>query len=101
MKEAAEQGDAEAQYRLGLAHAEGKGAPQDHRAAAKWYRLAAEQGHAGAQFQLGGSYVFGKGVPQDYSEAVKWYRLAAERRAAQQEATRRWQAIEVKQTPAP
>lgn len=50
----------------------------DHKEAAKWYRLAAEQGHAGAQFMLAGMYDHGRGVPQDHKEAAKWLRLAAE-----------------------
>ena len=43
---AAERGDAKAQLDLGVMHCNGEGVPQDHRGAAKWYRLAAEQGHA-------------------------------------------------------
>ena len=75
---AADRGDAEAQHRLGDRHYSGLGAPQDYRAALKWYRLAAEQGHAAAQRNLGGMYAQGEGVPQDYREAAKWYRAAAE-----------------------
>ena len=75
---AAAQGDAEAQRRLGDSYYSGLGAPQDYRAALKWYHLAAEQGHAAAQSNLGGMYAQGEGVPQDYREAAKWYRAAAE-----------------------
>jgi len=74
----AEQGDASAQFNLGLMYAEGQGVPQDHAEAVKWYRRAAEQGHAGAQNNLGGMYAEGKGVLQDHAEAVKWFRRAAE-----------------------
>ena len=41
---AAEQGDADAQYNLGLMYDNGNGVPQDYKEAVKWYRLAAEQG---------------------------------------------------------
>ena len=75
---AAEQGNARAQYNLGLMHDNGKGVPQDDGEAVKWYRLAAEQGYAPAQLNLGVMYSKGEGVPQDYAEAVKWHRLAAE-----------------------
>jgi len=75
---AAEQGDATAQFYLGVMYDNGEGVPQDYAEAVKWYRLAAEQGYASAQFNLGLMYGLGQGVPQDYAEAVKWYRLAAE-----------------------
>lgn len=74
----AEQGNAVAQFGLGLMYAHGLGVPQDHREAVKWYRLAADQGDAGAQFGLGWMYAEGLGVSQDNREAAKWYRRAAE-----------------------
>ena len=77
-KQLAEQGYAKAQFNLGLIYDIGKGIPQDHKAAVKWFRLAAEQGNARAQHNLGVACNIGKGVPQDYKAAVKWFRLAAE-----------------------
>jgi uncharacterized protein len=77
-KPLAEQGDAVAQYNLGLLYGNGWGVPKNNKTAVKWYRLAAEQGNARAQTNLGGMYDKGRGVPQDYKTAVKWYRLAAE-----------------------
>ena len=56
----------------------GRGVPQDHKAAFKWYTLSAEQGYAKAQFNVGIMYDNGQGVPQDYKTAVKWYILSAE-----------------------
>ena len=53
VKEAAEQGDAEAQHGLGAMHAEGRGMPQDDGEAVQSFRKAAEQGNAMAQFSLG------------------------------------------------
>ena len=50
----AERGDAEAQSRLGVMYAAGRGVPQDYDAAVKWYRLAAEQGNAKPPHNLGG-----------------------------------------------
>ncbi len=75
---AAQNGDAEAQYRLGLAYQFAKGKPQNYSEAARWYRRAAEQGHAAAQNNLGFCYHNGWGVPQDYSQAAYWYRLSAQ-----------------------
>ncbi len=74
----AEQGDALAQYNLGLMYRNGNGVIQDYAEAVKWFRLAAEQGFAKAQYNLGLMYQNGNGVVQDYAEAVRWYRLAAE-----------------------
>ena len=48
----AEQGDADAQYNLGLMYDQGWGVSQDYRTAVKWYTLAAEQGDAYAQTNL-------------------------------------------------
>ena len=78
VRQAAEQGDATAQFNLGVMYAKGEGVPQDDAAAVRWYRLAAEQGHASAQGTLGAMYAIGRGVPQDDVEAGLWYRLAAE-----------------------
>ena len=77
-KLAAEQGDVEAQYNLGLTYANGEGVPQDLEAALKWWKLAAEQGSADAQSDLGVMDQSGIGVPQDYKEALKWNKLAGE-----------------------
>ena len=78
VRQAAEQGDATAQFNLGNMYASGRGVLEDDAEAVRWYRLAAEQGHADAQFNLGVKYDFGEGVPLDDAEAVKWYRLAAD-----------------------
>jgi hypothetical protein len=49
----AEQGVAQAQYKLGWMYSNGLGVPQDYKEAVKWYRLSAEQGVAQAQYNLG------------------------------------------------
>jgi hypothetical protein len=74
----AEQGDAEAQFALGLKYGNSQGASQDFGQAAHWYRKAAEQNHSLAQFNLGVMLAKGQGVPQDDAEAVIWIRRAAE-----------------------
>ena len=77
----AEQGNADAQTRLGDAYSNGRGVPQDYVEAVSWYRQAAEQGGAGAQYILGLMYRDGRqGVPQDAVEAASWWRKAAEQR---------------------
>lgn len=79
---AAEQGDSDAQYNLGLMYKSGKGVRQDEKVAFKWYKKAAEQGVASAQYILGLMYHKGAGVRQDERVAVKWYKKAAEQKHA-------------------
>ena len=73
----AEQGDAAAQFDLGIRYSLGLGVPENDAEAIRWYRLAAAQGHAEAQNNLGVMYDAGRGIPQDYAEAVRWYQRAA------------------------
>ena len=75
---AADQGNANAQYNLGLMYYNGYGLTKDYVEAVKWYRKAADQGNAKAQHNLGYMYYNGIGVKKDYVEAAKWYRKAAE-----------------------
>jgi TPR repeat protein len=87
----AENGDAAAQFKLGLYYSQGQGVPQDYVEAVKWYRKAAEQGDAGAQSMLGmifyfGDDIAGNSVGKDYSEALKWIRKAADQGDASGEA---------------
>ena len=53
---AAEQGDATAQFNLGVMYDNGEGVPKDAAEAVRWFRLAAEQGYAAAQLNLGVMY---------------------------------------------
>jgi TPR repeat protein len=79
-KALAEQGDAEAQYNLGMMYYEGEGVPEDYAAAVKWYRLAADQGHTSAQSNLGMMYYIGdldRGVLEDFVQAYAWWNIAA------------------------
>jgi len=77
-KPLAEQGNAPAQFNLGLIYAKGQGVTRNYKTALKWFRLAAEQGLAGAQFNLGLMYEKGRGVPQNDKTAAKWWKLSAE-----------------------
>ena len=63
LRRAADQGNADAQFNLGVMYAEGRGVPRDDAEAARWYRCAADQGEAAAQFNLGLMYAKGEGVP--------------------------------------
>ena len=82
-KARADDGDAEAQFSLGLKFAEGDGEEQDYVQAAMWYRKAADQNHSTAQFNLGIMYAKGQGVAVNDGDALMWIRRAAERGEAE------------------
>jgi hypothetical protein len=54
IRQAATQGDSEAQYTLGLMYLKGEGVKKNARLAKKWFRQAAALGHAYAQQNLEG-----------------------------------------------
>ena len=72
----AEQGDADAQFNLGVMYANGEGVPQDAAEAVRWYRLSADQGNASAQNNLGLSYSNGEGVLKDSVLAHMGFNIA-------------------------
>ena len=72
----AAQGNALAQYHLGVAYGFGLGVVPDHEIALKWYLKSAEQGNAFAQHHLSLLYYFGNGVPEDKKYAYMWATLA-------------------------
>ena len=74
----AEQGNANAQYNLGVCYYNGQGVCKDEKESVKWYNKAAEQGLAAAQCNLGWCYEKEAGVSKDEKEALKWYTKAAE-----------------------
>jgi len=78
LAKAADAGDAEAMYNLGLLHANGKGVAQDYGKAREWYQKAADAGNALAMNNLGDLYYYGKGVTRDYGKACEWYQKAAD-----------------------
>ena len=78
LMDAAEQGDAVAQYNLGVSYRDGKGIQQDYKKAFDWFKKSAEQGYAAAQFEIGFCYRTGKGIQQDYKKAFEWFKKSAE-----------------------
>ena len=74
----AENGDPRAQYNLGWMNANGKGIPQDFKAAVDWYTKAADQGYIHAQYNLANLYLRGQGVTQNDKLAFSWFIKAAE-----------------------
>ena len=73
----ADGGDPAAQWWLGIACAQGRGAEKDEARAAQWFRKAARQGFARAQYQLGLCFQDGAGVEADPRKALDWFRQAA------------------------
>src|SRR5574340_1130648 len=57
LKKAAAQGNADAQYNLGVLYTRGRGIARDYEQAAQWFRKAAEQGDIPAQSMLGFIYL--------------------------------------------
>lgn len=76
-QDSAENGEADAQYKLGLLYLTGNGALQDFAEAAKWMKRAAEQGYALAQYELGMIYRTGYGFAVDPVKSYMWLNLAA------------------------
>jgi len=75
---AAEQGDAIAQYNLGICYINGNGVEQDPVRAFEWFRKGAEQGDTDAQFCLAICYDKGEGVAKDHTKAFEWWYQLAE-----------------------
>ena len=70
----AEQGNVEAQLRLGLMYHKGLGVSADRAKAMKWLRLAADQENTQAQYVLGTIYWW----KNDYAETFKLYLRSAQ-----------------------
>jgi uncharacterized protein len=79
-RKAAEQGNANGQFELGVMYEHGWGVNADALEAASWYRKAGRQDHRGAELKLGNFYYDGNGVEQDYAKALYWYKKAAAHR---------------------
>ena len=71
--DAAQNGDAHAQFSLGDMYRYGRGIPQDLKETLRYYKLSADQGNARAQSSLGYMYYKGEGVSQDYGKALRYY----------------------------
>ena len=77
IKMRAEDGNAPAQFKLGIMYFKGQEVTQNYREALKWFQRAAEQKLPEAQYNTGLMYYEGKGVSQNFTEALKWFGKAA------------------------
>lgn len=74
--EAAKQGDAAAQERVGRLYLDGPERARDERKAFFWTRRAALSGDRNAQYTLGQMYESGRGAPHNLVGAIIWYKIA-------------------------
>lgn len=79
-EDAAQKGNAKAQYLMGLSYHFGDGLQQSNELAVYWYKAAAEQNHASALNNLGCCYMDGVGVNKDHSKAFECIKKSAELR---------------------
>jgi len=84
LRQAAEQGDAEAQYDLAYLYYKSGSDPtisgviHSDKLAAQWYRKAAQQGHGRAQYNMAVLHLHGHGVERDPVEAYAWLLQSAD-----------------------
>ncbi|HVO59853.1 MAG TPA: tetratricopeptide repeat protein [Terriglobales bacterium] len=77
LQRAAEYGDDEAAFQLGMAYETGYYVRQNCSKAAHWVKIAAESGNAAAAYNLGLRYRRGDGLTADESAAEHWLRMAS------------------------
>jgi localization factor PodJL len=78
LREAAERGDAAAQFELAVAYEKGFLVDKDMAWAARWYGQAAHQGHSEAQYKYANLKLAGLGEDQrDLGGAYRWLTIAA------------------------
>ncbi|HKU54198.1 MAG TPA: hypothetical protein VJP60_02455 [Rhizomicrobium sp.] len=77
LAQAAEKGQAVAQYRLGTLYERGQGVAVDGVKAVHWYGLAAAQGNRKAMHNLAVAYASGTGSKKNMAEAARWFAKAA------------------------
>ena len=69
----AQNGDAEAQYQMGVYYSSPQNADIDPGEAYQWYLKAATAGHATAQNKLANMLINGRWIQQDVEKALYWY----------------------------
>ncbi|MFZ6743829.1 tetratricopeptide repeat protein [Undibacterium sp. JH2W] len=77
-KAAADKGNADAQFNLGLMFLNGEGVQQDYRQALNWFEQAASKGNVRAQVNIGRMYAKGKGMLSNHGIAASWFKKAAD-----------------------
>ncbi len=73
-RKAAELGDANGQYKTGMAYAYGIGVDPNWNEAMNWYGKAADQSHAEAEYAVGMIHCYGLAGESDRPQAIEWYK---------------------------
>ena len=76
LRKLADEGDADAQWQMGVRYRNGDGVLHDDTEAVQWFQRAAELGNVSAQSALGSYYWAGRGVPEDLTKAYFWSAIA-------------------------
>lgn len=71
------QGNAKAQFFIGVFYGDGLGVPKDDKLAFQWFYKSANQEYSRAQHSLASLYINGRFVRKDEKEAFNWYMKAA------------------------
>ena len=82
-KKAAEEGDADGLYYMGVYYGTGDIVSHDYQKSVDYFEKAAEKGHLDAVFQLGVYHMFGFGVKKDIHKALEFFELAAKEEHAE------------------
>lgn len=82
LETAAKGGVADAHFRLGKIHHDGRGVPRDYAKALEYYTAAARRGVPEAQHNIGAMLVSARGVKRNYVEGLAWLILAEQAGAA-------------------
>ncbi|MRT92389.1 tetratricopeptide repeat protein [Ancylomarina sp. 16SWW S1-10-2] len=77
-RKSAEQGNADAQFGLGLIYLQGRGVLLDKKEAVCWFKKSAEREDLSAQYRLGLMYSNGDGILTNKKKAAYWYKKSAE-----------------------
>jgi localization factor PodJL len=77
LTQAAQKGQAVAQYRLATLYERGEGVAANPALAARWYQMAAVRGNRKAMHNLAVSYANGAVGKKDMAEAARWFAKAA------------------------
>jgi len=77
LTQAADKGQAVAQYRLGTLYERGQGVAADPAKAMHWYELAADQGNRKAMHNLAVAYASGPAAKRNMTLAARWFAKAA------------------------
>jgi TPR repeat protein len=78
LRKAADAGDAESNYFIGMAYEQGYGVKPDQKEATSWFSKGARMGDPASQGKLGVNLAEGIGTAVNVGEAVEWFRKSAE-----------------------